>query len=319
MNKTRKINLYKATDFSLEEVLSMKGDKKIYAVFSTYGEREADLIYDKINIIRTETGSLVDKIFLSHRRLVDHEDATEKWARLADQSMEIVICNNVHVTDMGREVGKGADMRRVLYHINKNFKGDIDPHNLIIVYLDADVTREHFGTHFVYGLTGAVLDGCDFAKGSFHRRMGRINKFVARPLFAAIDHPSLNALCRFAYPLAGEAAGTLSFFNSVNFWQRYGVETGMLIDACMKNIKMADVNLGLYDHKHQDEADVQKMAFGIVRAYLTQLRDHGVIEFKNGASIADSMRGSTIDGDAERKIIEIEHDEMKYCPLVDIL
>jgi hypothetical protein len=40
----RKIIKNSHSDFTSEELIKLKGDKKIYVVFSTSGEREADLV-----------------------------------------------------------------------------------------------------------------------------------------------------------------------------------------------------------------------------------------------------------------------------------
>ena len=315
----KKINYLDAKKITKEKFIELKGDRKVYVVFSTFGEREAELIYDKITLLRTEIGETIDKIFLSHRRAGEAEELTEKKAVAAYPDTDILICNNYQVPDMEKEKGKGADMRRTLYHINTLSGNGTEEDDVIIVYLDADVVPEHFGPHFVLGLAGAVMQGHDFAKASFWRAMGRVKKFVAQPLFSIIDHPSLEGLSELAYPLSGEVAGTLKFFNSVNFWQIYGVETGINIDSCIGPYSIADVNLGLYDHEHHGDAGIQKMAFGIMRTYLTQLRDYGIIELKDNAKISNVFKANYIDENAERQRMEFDLTELKYRPMAEIL
>jgi len=308
---------YNKSDFTLENVKKMKGEKKIFVVFSTFGEREADLIFDKISLLRKEIGLIIDKIYLSHRRVGVKQELTEIKAEEAYKEIDIINCNNYNVSDMQDEKGKGADMRRTLFHINKS--NEIDPNSVIVVFLDADVVKEYFGSHFVLSLAGAILKGVDFAKSSFWREMGRVKKFVAQPLFSIIDHPKLNKLRDFHYPLSGEVAGTLSFFNSVNFWQIYGVETGINIDACMNKYSVADVNLGLYDHEHHKDENIQKMSFGILRTYLRQLIDYNIIELKDSAVLSDIFECSLIDENMERKKLKFDLTELKYSPLNEIL
>jgi len=304
------------SEFTLERVESLKGQRRLYVVFSTFGEREADLIHEKISLISAELGSIVDRIFLSHRRADPaKEESTETRAREARADVDIVLCNSFDVPDMGDERGKGADMRRTLYHINRSGA----PSDSVVVFLDADVVTEYFGAHFVLGLAGAVLEGKDFAKAGFWRAMGRVKKFVAQPLFSVIEHPKISGLRDFSYPLSGEVAGTLDFFNAVHFWQIYGVETGINIDAAMGEFRVADVNLGLYDHEHHGEVNIQKMAFGIIRTWLMQLVDYGLIELKQGASVSDLFRASYIDSDASMKTLDFDLTEKKYTPLKDIL
>jgi len=312
------ISHIESSDFNKNRLKELKGDKKLYVVFSTFGEREAQLIYDKISLLKNELGDLIDKIYLSHRRASSAMELTEEKAMEADEETEIILCNDFQVPDMGNEKGKGADMRRTLYHINKTAQIHSQK-KTCIVYLDADVVPEHFGIHFVIALASAVFQGNDFAKASFWRAMGRVKKFVAQPLFSVVDHPSLRGLSHLAYPLSGEVAGTIEFFNSVHFWQIYGVETGINIDSIMGQWNMADVNLGLYDHEHHGDEGIQKMSFGIMRTYLKQLEDYGLIEFKDGASISDTFNASMINEDGERENLFFDLTEEKYQPVKNIL
>ncbi len=314
-----KIKSFDASEFPLNRVLKEKQGKKIYVVFSTFGEREADLIYEKITLLQNDLGDYIDKIFLSHRRETSREELTEKKAREADPDTDIIICNDFPVPDMGDEKGKGADMRRTLYHINSQYIGERSEKDIVVVFLDTDVVADHFGVHFVLGLSGAVLSGYDFAKASFWRAMGRVKKFVAQPLFSVIQHPLVSELRNMAYPLSGEVAGTLEFFNSVHFWQMYGVETGINVDSLMMNFKVADVNLGLYDHEHHGDLNIQKMSFGIMRTFLIQLESYGIIEFKEGAMISSSFQASRIDEEGKREKLDFDLTELKYEPLNQIL
>ena len=297
----KEIKKYEADGFPLDSVLRGKGDRKIFLVFSTLGEREADLVAGKIKLVRENTGSLIDRIILSHRRTDEIPERTEETALLAWDGTDILICNDFKVPGMGSEKGKGADMRRALYHINRLSSGSSAPEENIVIFLDADVVPEHFGAHFPTALAGAVLGGADFAKASFWREQGRVKKYAAQPLFSLIDHPLLNRMSELSYPLAGEVAGTLAFFNAVSFWQMYGVETGMIVDALMNDFSIADVNLGLYDHEHHGDRGIQKMSFGVMRTFLLQLVHYNIINLSGGASISDIFSTSFIDEKGERK------------------
>jgi hypothetical protein len=288
-------------------------------IFSTYGERECDMISHKISLLKSEAGGLIDMIFLSHRRIGNTEERTERMAKEADSSIEVIVNNSISVPDMDDEKGKGSDMRRAVYHINKYFRGSMQENDIILVFLDADVLPEYFGAHFVIGLAGAILEGYDFAKASFWRAMGRVKKYTAQPLYSLIDHPKINKLTGFAYPLSGEVAGTLEFFNSVNFWQIYGIETGMNIDSCLGGKRVADVNLGLYDHHHHGDFVIQQMSFGIIRTFFIQLIDNGILKLEDGAKISDVFKISYIDEEGERKYFECNLHEKKYQPLKKIL
>ncbi len=310
---------YNHSDFSPDSVLNCKGEKKIFVVFSTFGEREADLVAEKISVLKTLPSGFIDRIIINHRRVSDKSDRTESAISSLHKDVDILISNEAHVPDMQSEKGKGADMRRTLYRINCGYMDGAEPGSIIIVFLDADVVPEYFGTHFVTGLAGAALSGADYAKAGFWREMGRVKKYVAQPLFSAISHPSIDALTQFSYPLSGECAGSLSFFNSVSFRQIYGVETSILLDAVSGEFTLADVNLGLYDHEHHSDINIQKMSFGIIRTYISTLIDKGVIILGDGASVSDNFTAQYINSDGERCVIDEIISEIKYMPLKEIL
>lgn len=308
---------YNHRDFGHDEILRLKGSKKIFTVFSTFGERESDLVADKIRLLKTLPEGVIDRFILNHRRTGTDMDRTERMVMECSPDTEIIISNNYAVPGMGSEKGKGADMRRTLYHINQMKQAPAS--DVIVVFLDADVVPEYFGTHFVTGLAGAVLRGAGFAKAGFWREMGRVKKFVAQPLFSVIRHPLLDDLADFSYPLAGECAGTLEFFNSVSFMQIYGVETSILIDGLLDGHKMADVNIGLYDHEHHPDINIQKMCFGIIRTYILALMERGLVELKNGAALSDIFHAEYIDRTEKRVSINENLSEIRYRPLREIL
>lgn len=313
------ITKYTHMDFSINELITIKGNRKIFVVFSTFGEREADLVCDKIKLLNTLPAGFIDRIILNHRRAGEESDRTESGVNALNCGVDIIVANDLAVPDMGNEKGKGGDMRRSLYVINRSFTMGISPTDIIVVFLDADVVPEYFGTHFVTALAGAVLKGADFAKAGFWRAMGRVKKFVAQPLFSVIEHPALKTLSEYSYPLAGECAATLEFLNSMTFWQIYGVETGMLVNTALSDYSVADVNLGLYDHEHHSDMNIQKMCFGIIRTYMQSLVDYGIIELKDGAVISDTLRCEYINGDGERITVNENLRELKYGPLKEIL
>jgi hypothetical protein len=47
----KSIDYLEAIEFNDETVTALKGSKKLYVIFSTFGEREAELIYQKISLI----------------------------------------------------------------------------------------------------------------------------------------------------------------------------------------------------------------------------------------------------------------------------
>ncbi len=313
------ISKYTHTDFSIDELVKIKGNRKLFVVFSTFGEREADLVCHKIELLNTLPAGFIDRIILNHRRAGIEPDRTEAGVASLNCGADIIVANTLEVPDMGSEKGKGGDMRRSLYVINREFADGLSPRDVIVVFLDADVVPQYFGTHFVTALAGAVLRGADFAKAGFWRAMGRVKKFVAQPFFSLIEHPALRELTEYSYPLAGECAATLEFLNSMTFWQIYGVETGMLVDTAFGDYKVADVNLGLYDHEHHSDMNIQKMCFGIMRTYLRSLVEHGIITLNDGASISDTFRCEYINDNGERISVSENLTELRYRPLKEIL
>jgi len=99
----------------------------------------------------------------------------------------------------------------------------------------------------------------------------------------------------------------------------YGVETGILIDAVNGDYTLADVNLGLYDHEHNNEISIQKMSFGIIRTYFRSLIDCGIITLNNDASLSDIFSAEYINSYGERVAIKENLHEIKYRPLKEIL
>jgi hypothetical protein len=243
---------------------------------------------------------------------------TEQRVKAILPVTDLFLSSDTGVPDMGSEPGKGADMRRTLYRLNME-EADSDPGKVIVVFLDSDVVPEFFGAHFVTSLAGAVLRGADFAKAGFWREMGRVKKYAAQPLFSLISHPRLERIKDFSYPLSGECAGTLQFFNSVSFWQRYGIETGILIDALMGDWTASDVNLGLYDHEHHNDSFIQKMSFGVMRAFFKSLERYGLIDFSEESGVSDILRYSYVSSSGERCSVEENCSEFFYQPLSSVL
>lgn len=309
------IKLYNNTDFSAKEILSLKRQKKIYVIFTTLGDKEAEYIAEKINLFKSENNFIIDKIFLAHRRMGSEPDQTEFVIKNYSDVVELVICNNLHVPDMGTESGRGADLRRALYHINTKYVKDNNPDDFVIIYMAEDIISEFFDSDCILALAGAILSGSDFAKASFWRSMGRVKKYVAQPLLSLFNHPDLAHLTEIAYPVSNEVAGTLKFFNSVQLWQNYGLETGILLDAILSKCSVADVNLGFFEHEHRSETTIQKMSFGIMRTFMIKMKEYGFLKLENNLELSDRLEASYIDENGDRKKFSHMLAEIEYQPL----
>jgi hypothetical protein len=166
-------------------------------------------------------------------------------------------------------------------------KGDAMWHGLahttgdLVAFLDTDT--EDFTDAFVRGLLGPLLTApVDFVKGHFRRPLkvggtthpdqgGRVTELLARP-YLNLHFP---ALAGFRQPLAGEVAGRRALLERLPFPAGYGVEIAMLIDAhrLVGLERMAQVDLGTRQNRHQPLADLSRMALEVLAA--AEKRTHG--------------------------------------------
>jgi glucosyl-3-phosphoglycerate synthase len=152
----------------------------------------------------------------------------------------------------------------------------------LVVFLDTDT--EDFTPRFVLGLLGPLLsdDGIDFVKGHFRRPLklgsqlepdggGRVTELVARP-YLNLHVP---ALAGFLQPLAGELAARRPLLERLPFPVGYGIEIAMLIDTlhAVGLERMAQVDLGTRQNRHQPLGDLSRMALEVMTA--AERRVHG--------------------------------------------
>jgi len=205
---------------------------------------------------------------------------------------EIVVIDSGS-TDQTRNIARSYDVNvyeadNILPHLPK-FKGKGEnlwkalhvTHGDIIIYIDADIKNIHH--RFAYGLLGPLLftDKIQFTKAFYDRPIsvgenkwrptggGRVTELVTRPLFS-LFMPNLTQILQ---PLSGEYAGYRNIFESIPFHIGYGVETGMLMDIYEKwglDI-MAQVDLDRRVHKNQDTKALGRMAFVIIKTFLSRI------------------------------------------------
>ncbi|MHC0429640.1 glucosyl-3-phosphoglycerate synthase [Streptomyces sp. O3] len=163
----------------------------------------------------------------------------------------------------------------------------------IVCFVDADL-RE-FSADFVTGIAGPLLTEPDvqFVKGMYDRPLGeatdqggRVTELVARPLLNL--HWPL--LAGFVQPLGGEYAARRTLLERLPFPVGYGVELGLLVDALhtVGLDALAQVDIGVRKHRHQDGRALGRMAAAIYRtAQLRLARGHLVrprlTQFERGA------------------------------------
>lgn len=136
--------------------------------------------------------------------------------------------------------------------------------------------------------------GFDFCKGYSARFTDRLNGRVMRLLFTPLirslqsilgEHPFLNYLDTFRYPLSGEVSLDHDIIRRARVPSDWGVEVGMLAEvfrvSSPKSICQVDV-ADCYDHKHQELSSrdtakgLNKMASDIVKCVFRTLAGHGV-------------------------------------------
>jgi glucosyl-3-phosphoglycerate synthase len=194
-------------------------------------------------------GGLVDEL------VVMDSDSTDGTAEVAARAGATVYrCRDV-AESLGAYPGKGEALWKSLLVTT----GDI------LVFVDADLTR--WGTHFVTGLLGPLLDPAQetlLVKACYDRvgdgpvGGGRVTELVARPLLN-LWWPELAGV---AQPLAGEWAASRSLLESLPIPVGYGVELAVLIDTARLRGTgaIAQVDLGERGHRNQPDADLAVMA-----------------------------------------------------------
>ncbi len=100
---------------------------------------------------------------------------------------------------------------------------------------------------------------------------GRVTELLARP-YLNLHFPELAG---FRQPLAGEIAATRELLERIPFPVGYGVEIAMLIDVlrAVGLERMAQVDLGTRQNRHQPLADLSRMALEVLAA--AERRTHG--------------------------------------------
>jgi glucosyl-3-phosphoglycerate synthase len=156
----------------------------------------------------------------------------------------------------------------------------------LVCFVDADL--KEFSSTVVTGVLGPLLcdDGIHLVKAMYDRPLvagsavlpaggGRVTELVARPILNL--HWPL--LAGFVQPLGGEYAARRSLLEALPFPTGYGVETAMLIDtlALVGLDGMAQVDVGVRLHHHQDDAGLGRMASEIMQVAWERLQREGRI------------------------------------------
>ncbi|WP_327419303.1 glucosyl-3-phosphoglycerate synthase [Streptomyces sp. NBC_01233] len=204
--------------------------------------------------------------------IVIDSGSTDRTAEVAAKAGARVVHRDEILPRIPALPGKGE----VLWRSLQATSGDI------VCFVDADL--RDFSSTFVSGIVGPLLTEPDvqFVKAMYDRPLGdapgqggRVTELVARPLLN-LHWPQLAG---FVQPLGGEYAVRRSLLERLPFPVGYGVELGLLVDALhtVGLDALAQVDVGVRVHRHQDGQALGRMAAAIYRTALLRLsRGHHV-------------------------------------------
>ena len=234
---------------------------------------EEDTVGPIVEAVRRD---LMDRASLVDELLVVDSGSSDRTAENAAAAGAKVLHRDEILPALPSVRGKGE----VLWRSLAVTTGDL------VCFVDADL-RE-FSSTVVTGVLGPLL--CDptvhLVKAMYDRPLvtgsavlpaggGRVTELVARPILNL--HWPL--LAGFVQPLGGEYAARRSLLERLPFPTGYGIETAMLIDtlALVGLEGMAQVDVGVRLHHHQDDAGLGRMASEIMQVAWERLQREGRI------------------------------------------
>ncbi|MFF0748206.1 glucosyl-3-phosphoglycerate synthase [Streptomyces sp. NPDC004267] len=257
---------WSVADRPLERILAAKRGTKVSVVLPALNEEAT--VGTIVSVIRrelmTEAVPLVDEL------VVVDSGSTDRTAEVAAAAGARVVARDAILPRIPAVPGKGEVLWRSLMVTS----GDV------ICFVDADL--KDFSADFVTGIVGPLLTDpdVDLVKAMYDRPLGdepgqggRVTELVARPLLN-LHWPQLAG---FVQPLGGEYAARRSLLERLPFPVGYGVELGLLVDALhtVGLDALAQVDVGVRKHRHQDGRALGRMAAAIYRtAQLRLSRGH---------------------------------------------
>jgi glucosyl-3-phosphoglycerate synthase len=233
-------------------------------------------------IVSTIRERLMRAVPLVDELVVVDSGSTDRTAEVAAAAGARVVHRDEVLPRLPAVPGKGEVLWRSL----------LATHGEIVCFVDADL--RHFDPAFVSGIVGPLLTepDVDFVKAVYDRPLdavsdgrvsgtapgqgGRVTELVARPLLN-LHWPQLAG---FVQPLGGEYAARRSLLERLPFPVGYGVELGLLVDALhlVGLDALAQVDVGVRHHRHQDAQALGRMAAAIYRtAQLRLSRGHALV------------------------------------------
>ncbi|CAL9499726.1 glucosyl-3-phosphoglycerate synthase [Streptomyces sp. enrichment culture] len=271
---------------------------------------EEATVGDIVAVIRRE---LMERAPLVDEVVVVDSGSSDRTSQVAAAAGARVVHRDTILPRIPAVPGKGEVLWRSLLVTG----GDI------VCFVDADL-RE-FSPDFVSGIVGPLLTDPDvhLVKAMYDRPLtvsgghaagttapgegGRVTELMARPLLN-LHWPQLAG---FVQPLGGEYAARRSLLERLPFPVGYGVELGMLVDALhlVGLDALAQVDVGVRVHRHQDGRALGRMAAAIYRtAQLRLARGHlvrpALTQFERGVD-GFEPRTYTVDTEERPPMTEI--------------
>lgn len=255
-------------DRPLDQLLAAKREKGTTVSVVLPALDEEATVGDIVATIRREL--MTDAVPLVDELVVLDSGSTDRTAEVAAAAGARVVHRDSVLPRLPALPGKGEVLWRSLLVT----RGDV------VCFVDADL--RDFSADFVSGTVGPLLTdpGVAFVKAMYDRPLGevagqggRVTELVARPLLN-LHWPQLAG---FVQPLGGEYAARRSLLERLPFPVGYGVELGLLVDALhtVGLDALAQVDVGVRVHRHQDGRALGRMAAAIYRtAQLRLARGH---------------------------------------------
>jgi glucosyl-3-phosphoglycerate synthase len=286
---------WSVTDRPLHQILAAKRatGQTVSVVLPALNEEET--VGDIVSVIRHD---LMHQVPLVDEIVVVDSGSTDRTSEVAAAAGAKVVHRDTILPRIPAVPGKGEVLWRSLLVTT----GDI------VCFIDADL--KEFSSDFVSGIVGPLLTDpdVDLVKGMYDRPLagaagqgGRVTELMARPLLN-MHWPQLAG---FVQPLGGEYAARRSLLEQLPFPVGYGVELGMLVDSLhlVGLDALAQVDVGVRIHRHQDGQALGRMAAAIYRtAQLRLARGHlirpALTQFERGE---DGFEARTYSVDTEER------------------